>query len=64
MNPCELNALIAAVTNQLWCSLSRTEFINLGILLSLISKDILSMAALEGLCRWEEREKGEPPSDD
>ena len=56
INPCQLNAAIAAITNQLYCSLSREEFIGLGIFLSMLSKDILSMAALEELLKWEHRE--------
>lgn len=55
MHPCELNAAIAALTNHLYCSLTKEQFVNLGILLSLVSKDILSMAAVEGLCKREER---------
>ena len=56
VNPCQLNAAIAAITNQLYCSLKKDEFINLGVFLSMLSKDILSMAALEELLKWEHRD--------
>ena len=56
INPCQLNAAIAAITNQLYCSMTREDFINLGIVLSMLSKDILSMAALEELLKWEHRD--------
>ena len=56
LNPCQLNAAIAAATNQLYCSLSREDFISLGIILSMLSKDILSMAAIEEFLKWEHRD--------
>jgi hypothetical protein len=37
----------------------KDDFINLGVFLSMISKDMLSMAAFEELLRWEERHKKE-----
>ena len=57
IDPCQLNAVIAALTNQLYCSLSREEFIGLGIFLSMLSKDILSMAAIEEFLKWEHRDE-------
>lgn len=56
INPCQLNAAIAAIANQLYCRLKREDFINLGIFLSMLSKDILSMAAFEELLKWEHRD--------
>ena len=56
INPCQLNAAIAAIANQLYCRMSREDFINLGIFLSMLSKDILSMAAFEELLKWEHRD--------
>jgi len=58
MNPCSLNAAIAAITNYLYCRLSRKDFINLGVFLSILSKDILSMATIEGLLIIEEEIEG------
>ena len=58
MTPCELNAAIAGVTNYFFCRLSKRDFVNLGVLLSLLSKDILSMAALEELCILEKERDG------
>ena len=56
IDPCQLNAAIAAITNQLYCSLSKNDFINLGIFLSMLSKGILSMAAIEEFLKWEHRD--------
>jgi hypothetical protein len=55
MRPCEINAAIAGITNYLYCRLSRKNFLNLGIFLSLLSKDILAMATIEELCIIEEK---------
>ena len=55
MNPCQLNASIALVTNHLYTNMSRDDFINLGIFLSMLSKDMLSMAAIEELLKWEHK---------
>ena len=54
--PPQLNAALAAIANQLYCSMSKNDFINLGIFLSMLSKDMLSMAALEELLKWEHRD--------
>jgi len=56
IDPCQLNAAIAAITNQLYCSLNKHDFINLGIFLSMLSKGILSMAAIEEFLKWEHRD--------
>ncbi|MCL2068935.1 MAG: hypothetical protein FWH00_03460 [Oscillospiraceae bacterium] len=59
MNPCEMNAAMALITNHLYANMSREDFINLGVFLSMVSKDMLSMAALEELLRWEKHEEEE-----
>ena len=59
MNPTEINLLMAAITNHFYDTLSREDFLNLGLFLSMLSKDMLSMAAIEGLCRLEQRNRGE-----
>jgi len=56
INPCQLNAAIAAITNHLYCTLSREDFTNLGVALSMLSRSIIQMAALEELLRWEHRD--------
>ena len=55
MNPTELNILMAAITNHFYTTLSREDFLNLAVFLSMVSKDMLAMAALEGLCKLERR---------
>ncbi|MCL2057239.1 MAG: hypothetical protein FWH02_08500 [Oscillospiraceae bacterium] len=57
MDPRSLNAALTAITNYLYTKLSKRDFVNLGVLLSLLSKDILDMAAIEGLCIIEKQEK-------
>ena len=61
MRPTELNALLTLVTNYLYTSLSEREFTNLGIFLSLLSKEILAMEAIRELCRLE-KEEDDPPT--
>ena len=56
VDPCQLNAAIAAITNHLYCTLSRQDFTNLGVALSMLSRSIIQMAALEELLRWEHRD--------
>ena len=55
-DPCQLNAAIAVITNQLYCSLSRQDFVNLGVVLSMLSRSIINMAAIEELLKWEHRD--------
>lgn len=57
MQASELNLLIAALTNHFHTTLKHDDFINLGIFLSLLSKDILAMEIVEDLCKWEEKHK-------
>ena len=54
MRPTELNALLTLITNYLYTSLSEREFLNLGLFLSLLSKEMLAMEAIRELCRIEE----------
>ena len=58
MRPTELNALLTLITNYLYTSLDEREFTNLGIFLSLLSKEMLAMEAIRALCRFE-KEKGD-----
>ncbi|GHU81006.1 hypothetical protein FACS1894191_7410 [Clostridia bacterium] len=53
MRPTELNALIASITNQLYCSLPEKDFRKLGIFLSLLSKDMLAMEVVREISEWE-----------
>ena len=53
MRPTELNVLLTLLTNYLYTNLDEREFTNLGIFLSLLSKEILAMEAIRALCRFE-----------
>lgn len=57
MNPCELNVLIAALTNHLFCTLPEEDFIFLSIFLRELSKSMLSTSIFEELC---ERNPNQP----
>ena len=57
MRPTELNALLTLITNYLYTSLDEREFTNLGIFLSLLSKEMLAMEAIRALCRIEKEEE-------
>ena len=56
ITPPQLNAAMAAIANQLYCTLSKDDFLNLGVFLSMLSKDMLSMTAFEELLKWEHRD--------
>ena len=60
MRPTELNALLTLITNYLYTSLDEQDFTNLGIFLSLLSREMLAMEAIRGLCRVE-KEEDYPP---
>lgn len=50
MNPCELNVLVTAITNQLYTSLSKEEFRCLNVFVSELSKSMFSMTLYEEIC--------------
>lgn len=54
MNPYEMNAAIAAITNWLYANLSKKDFFFLSVVLSEMSKSMFSMEILRGICRIEE----------
>lgn len=56
MNPCELNAIIAAISNYLYTNLSKEDFLFLSVFLSELSKSMFSMELLRGICYFEKRE--------
>ncbi len=55
MSPVELNTLITSVSNYLFCKLEEKAFFNLGIFLSLLSKEMLAMEAVRDLCKWQDK---------
>lgn len=57
MNPCELNAAIAAVTNILYTNLSKEDFLFLNIFFSELSKSMFAMEALRSICYFEKLEE-------
>lgn len=57
MNPCEVNATIAAITNYLYANLSKKDFFCLSIILSELSKSMFAMEVLKNVCNREEKKK-------
>ncbi|SHH85564.1 hypothetical protein SAMN02745823_01211 [Sporobacter termitidis DSM 10068] len=53
MNPCELNAMIAAITNYLYTALSKEDFVCLSIFLNELSKSMLTTSVFSDLCNKE-----------
>ena len=51
MDPCTLNVFIAALTNHFYTTLSRNDFISLGIVLRELSKSMLTTLVYEDFCR-------------
>ncbi|MDR2533091.1 MAG: hypothetical protein LBC82_09655 [Oscillospiraceae bacterium] len=58
MNPCQMNALIAALTNYLYCTLSKKDFIFWNVFFSELSKSMFGMEILRSICFFEEEEEG------
>ena len=50
LNPCELNVLIASLTNYFYTTLSEEDFICLGIFLRELSKSMISTTVFDELC--------------
>jgi hypothetical protein len=50
MNPCELNAAIAFITNYLYTSLSKEDFVCLSIFLNELSKSMFTTSVFQDLC--------------
>ena len=50
LDPCELNVLIAALTNHFYTNLSREDFICLSIFLRELSKSMIGTTVFQGLC--------------
>lgn len=55
MNPVMLKTLITYISNHFFCTLKEKDFFNLGLFLSLLSKEMLEMEAIRDLCKFEER---------
>ena len=50
MNPCEINVLLTAISNQLYASLSKEDFVAVSIFLNELSKVMFSMTLFGGIC--------------
>ena len=57
MNPCELNAIIAAISNKLFVSLPKDDFYLLSVIFSELSKSMFSMSLFKGILD-DEKKKG------
>lgn len=50
VNPCEMNLLIAAITNHFYTTLSKDEFYCLTVFLNELSKSMFSTILLNDVC--------------
>jgi len=50
-----MNAMIAALTNYLYCTLSKRDFIFWNVFFSELSKSMFGMEILRGICVWNEK---------
>ncbi len=55
LNPCEMNMLIAALTNYFYTNLSEKDFICLSIFLRELSKSMIGTTVFDGLCYKEKK---------
>lgn len=55
MTPCELNAIITAISNYYYINLSHKDFNRLAVLLSLISKQMFALVAMREVCNRDNR---------
>ncbi len=55
MSPCELNAVLAAITNYLYVNLSPRDFKILSVFLSLLSKQMFTLVAMKEICSRDDR---------
>ena len=63
MNPCEMNALITALSNYLFCTLSKKDFLFWNIFFSELGKSMFALEIMRSVCHFEEKEKNEPKND-
>ena len=54
INPCQMNIFIAALTNYLYCTLSKRDFLFWNVFFSELSKSMFGMEILREICRFEE----------
>lgn len=50
MDPCELNVIVATLTNHFYTTLSREDFIYLSIFLRELSKSMIGTTIFEDIC--------------
>lgn len=55
MTPCELNALIASISNYLYTSLPNDQFLCLAVFLNELSKTMITTDIFKDLCNHQGR---------
>jgi hypothetical protein len=53
-----MNAMIAALTNYLYCTLSKKDFLFWNVFFGELSKSMFGMEILRGICTWDGKGKG------
>ena len=56
MDPCEINVAIMAITNHLYCELSKEDFAFVSIFLNELSKSMFTTAVFRDLNEKEDEE--------
>lgn len=57
MNPVEMNTLITAITNHLYCTLSREDFRCLNVFISELGKSMFAMTLFKDICGEDEKKE-------
>ena len=55
MSPCELNAVLVAISNYLYANLSPRDFKILSVILSMLSKQMFTLVAMQEICSRDDR---------
>lgn len=58
VDPCSINAMIAAITNHLFTTLSKKDFAALSVFLNELSKSMFATAVFRDICeRYQKQDK-------
>lgn len=57
MTPCDLNVLVAGISNYLYATLSPEEFRCLSLFLNELSKSMFTMSIYQSICVREKKEE-------
>ena len=61
MSPCELNAMLALISNHFYTNLTEDQFLCLAVFLNELSKQMLAMPLYKDLCNKDGKFKPKKP---